>query len=262
MTRRPPALLLAAGLFTVVPVHMYELDRDAARRAILALPWLGLVLGALAGLVAAGVVALGDGALLAAATALAVLALVTGAMHLDGLADTADGLGSRKPPGQAVGIMKKSDVGPMGVATLVLVVLLEVGALASPRISAYGWWALTAAVAGAAMTGRLLALSATTAASPAAHGSGFAQLFSGVTSRRSLVLSTAAVGLVDGGLGFGASGLRGLLVFVGAGIVAWCVGWFWRRRVIRRLGGVNGDVWGSLIELGQLAFVFVVALAL
>lgn len=262
MTRRPPALLLAVGLFTVVPVRAHDLDRDAARRLILALPWLGLLLGLGAGALAWGAAALGAGALLASAVALTALALVTGAMHLDGLADTADGIGSRKPPEQAVAIMKRSDIGPMGVATVVLVLLLGAAALASPRVSSPGPWALPAAVAAAAMTGRLLALAATTTRSPAAHGSGFAQLFSGVTSGRGLAISLVAVGVADCLLGYGASGLRGVVVFATAGAVAWCVGLYWRSRVIRRLGGVNGDVWGSLIELGQLAFWLILAVAL
>jgi adenosylcobinamide-GDP ribazoletransferase len=50
-------------------------------------------------------------------------------MHLDGLADTADGLGSGRRGEAALQIMKKSDIGPFGVATLVLVLLLQVAAL-------------------------------------------------------------------------------------------------------------------------------------
>jgi len=56
---------------------------------------------------------------------LATLAAVTGAMHLDGLADTADGIGSRRPAEEALTIMKRSDIGPMGVAALVLVLLTD-----------------------------------------------------------------------------------------------------------------------------------------
>ena len=52
-------------------------------------------------------------------------------MHLDGLADTADGLGSRRPADGALEVMRRGDVGPFGVVTLVLVLLAQVAALAA-----------------------------------------------------------------------------------------------------------------------------------
>ncbi|NEC49139.1 adenosylcobinamide-GDP ribazoletransferase, partial [Actinospica acidiphila] len=61
-------------------------------------------------------------------------AALTRGLHLDGLADTADGLGSGRPAEDALRIMKQSDVGPFGVLTLVLVLLVQVAALAQ----AYG----------------------------------------------------------------------------------------------------------------------------
>ena len=57
--------------------------------------------------------------------------MLSRAIHLDGLADTADGLGSGRPPADALAIMRQSDVGPFGVATLVLTLLIQVSALAT-----------------------------------------------------------------------------------------------------------------------------------
>ncbi|MYV40156.1 adenosylcobinamide-GDP ribazoletransferase, partial [Streptomyces sp. SID1328] len=70
------------------------------------------------------------GPLLAAVASAAVPAALTRGLHLDGLADTADGLGSGKPAEQALAIMKRSDIGPFGVLTLVLTLLAQVAALA------------------------------------------------------------------------------------------------------------------------------------
>lgn len=264
MSARPPALLLALGLFTTVPVPAADLDRTAAARALRALPWLGLLLGAVAGAVAAGVAAregAGTGSLLAAASGLAVLALLTGGMHLDGLADTADGLASRRPAQGALAIMKRSDVGPMGVATLVLVLLLDAGALAAPAVATRPW-GLPAALAVGAMTGRLLALAGTTPGVPPAHPGGFAGLVAGVTPVRVVVLSGLAVAAVALGCGALTAGVTGLVAF-GLGVVVAClVGWVWRRHLIGRLGGLTGDCWGSLIELGQLACWLTIALTL
>ena len=68
MSGQRPALLLALGLFTTLPAPAADLDRAAAARAMRAMPWVGLLVGAVAGAVAAAASALGGGSLLAAAT--------------------------------------------------------------------------------------------------------------------------------------------------------------------------------------------------
>ncbi|MGB6457595.1 MAG: adenosylcobinamide-GDP ribazoletransferase, partial [Streptosporangiaceae bacterium] len=133
-------LRLAVTLLTAVPLpggnrHDDQPDGRAApdRRAIAAAMYLAPVVGLALGGVAAGVLigcrAGRTGPLLAAALAIAVLAALTRALHLDGLADTADGLGSRLPAGPALAVMKKSDIGPFGVVALVLTLLVQVSAL-------------------------------------------------------------------------------------------------------------------------------------
>ena len=100
--RQPPAWRVAVSLFTTIPAGVNGvLDDEVAARAILWLPAIGLLAGgAGAGvLLAAGRFnATGPGRLLGAALALAVIGILTGGLHLDGLADTADGLGSRRLP--------------------------------------------------------------------------------------------------------------------------------------------------------------------
>lgn len=262
MSGQRPALLLALGLFTTLPAPAADLDRAAAARAMRAMPWVGLLVGAVAGAVAAAASALGGGSLLAAASGVAVLALLTGGMHLDGLADTADGLASRRPAETALAIMKRSDVGPMGVAALVLVLLSDAAALGSPSLAGRGPLALPAALAVGAMTGRLLALAGTTPDVPPAHTGGFAGLVAGVTPARVVTISGLAVAGVALGCGWLTAGATGLVAF-GLGVAVSCVvGWTWRRHLVRRLGGLTGDCWGSLVELGQLACWLVIALAL
>ncbi|MBF6096428.1 adenosylcobinamide-GDP ribazoletransferase, partial [Nocardia cyriacigeorgica] len=74
--------------------------------------------------------------------ALGWLAGATGGFHLDGVADTADGLGSRAAPEKALMIMKKSDIGPMGVMSIVLVLLVDAAAVVSLAGTAGSgaWW--------------------------------------------------------------------------------------------------------------------------
>src|SRR4029434_915315 len=67
-------------------------------------------------------------------------------LHLDGLADTADGLGPLRERERALQVMHQGDVGPFGVVTLVLTLLLQVACLAALLTTDHGWLALWAAV--------------------------------------------------------------------------------------------------------------------
>ena len=168
------------SLFTTIPAGVSGmLDDEVAAKAILWLPGIGLLLGAIGGgvLLAVGTLnTTGPGRLLGAALAVAVIAVLTGGLHLDGLADTADGLGSRRPADAALEIMRRSDIGPMGVGALVLVLLIQVAAVAAvPRLPL-----AVAALALAEVTGRVSVVVATS--SPAARPGGFGALVAGRTT--------------------------------------------------------------------------------
>ena len=121
----------AVAMYTWFPVRKHDwADRDFPD-GLVALPWLGAVLGAAAGLLGWGSAAASGSWFLGALMAVGAVAYATGAMHLDGTADVADALGSRKPAEQARAIMKQSDIGPMGVVSLLVVLLLEVASSAS-----------------------------------------------------------------------------------------------------------------------------------
>jgi adenosylcobinamide-GDP ribazoletransferase len=237
----------AVALFTVLPVgDPGGLDRAEAVAALRWLPLLGAALGAAAGLPAVAVLQWSSHALLLGAVlSVLVLALLTRGLHLDGLADTVDGLGSRAPAGRALEIMRRSDVGPFGVAAIVLVVLVDVASIGS-----YGgarvWWPV-AALTVAAATGRLAALLAAHRSVPAARSDGFGAYVAGSQSGVVLIVETVIV------LGFGA----GMAAAIGASTAGWvaaqaaalvvaaaCV-----RHVRGRLGGVTGDVFGALVEI-------------
>ncbi len=262
MTRAPrtSSWRAALSLFTVIPVRApAELDADATARAMFWLPAVGLLLGLVA---AAGLAIAAAGRpsvprqLLGAAVAVALLAALTGGLHLDGLADTGDGLGSRRPAADALAIMRRPDIGPLGVVTLVLVLLIQVTALATvPR----GWPAVAALVL-AVVTGRVAAVLATGV--PAARPGGLGAMVAGRTGRAGrlaagLVLLAAVVpaGLAVGGV---AAVLRGLAAAL-AGLLA---GGLLARTARRRLGGMTGDVFGAIIELSTAAVLLVLAFSL
>ena len=253
-----PAWRTALSLFTVIPVGGDgELGPGDGARAVRWLPAVGLLLGVAGACLVLGVGAVngsGPGRALGAALAVALVAFLTGGLHLDGLADTADGLGSRRSPADALDIMRRSDIGPMGVATLVLVLLMQVAALAAiPRLPL-----AAAALALAEVTGRVSIVVATEA--PAARPGGFGSLVAGQTTALDRVLTVGALacavalaGLLAGGAGLA---LRGL-VAAAAGLAA---GALLQSIARRRLGGTTGDVFGAIGELSATAVLVAAAL--
>ena len=251
----------ALGLFTVLPVRAApEIGRREAARAVLWLPTAGLLLAVPAAGVLLAVEAGGHSAgrgLLAGALAIGVLALLTGGLHLDGLADTADGLGSRRPRDEALAIMRRSDVGPLGVAALLFTVLVQITALATVGPGWPGAWAVLLA----AVTGRVAVVLATGPGSPAARPGGFGALVAGATTARARVATGAGVFVLAAGAAAVVSGPAAALraaVAVLAGLLA---AELLRRIAVRRLGGMTGDVFGALIEVAAATALLVLALA-
>ena len=260
LTRKLVPLRAALGLFTVIPVPAVpEISGAEAARAVLWLP----VAGALIAVPAAGLllaVEAGGHAtprvLLAAALAIGVVAVLTGGLHLDGLADTADGLGSRRPRDEALAIMRRSDVGPFGVVALLLVVVVQITALATVAPG----WPGAAALAVAVVTGRVAVVLATGPGSPAARPDGFGALVAGATTLLARIV--AAVALLASvaaaaALAWGpAAALRGVAAVL-AGLLA---AGLLRRIAIWQLGGLTGDVFGALIEVSTATVLVTLAL--
>ena len=238
-------LRTALGLFTILPVRAApEIGRDDAARAVLWLPVAGLLLSVPAAAVLLAVEAGGHSGprrLLAAALAIGVLALLTGGLHLDGLADTADGLGSRRPREEALAIMRRSDIGPFGVAALLFTVLVQITALATVAPG----WPDAAALAVAVVTGRIAVVLATGPGSPAARPDGFGALVAGATSARARITAGAAVFAVTAVAAAAAWGAYPAVRGVVAVLAGLCAGDLLRRLARRRLGGMTGDVFGA-----------------
>jgi adenosylcobinamide-GDP ribazoletransferase len=255
---RRPGWRIALSLFTVIPVGGDgEIGPGDGARAIRWLPGVGLLLGVAGACVVLGVGVVnesGPGRALGAALAVALIAFLTGGLHLDGLADTADGLGSRRSPADALDIMRRSDIGPMGVATLVLVLLVQVAGLAAiPRLPL-----AAATLALAEVTGRVSIFVATE--TPAARPGGFGSLVAGQSTARDRALAVGALAcaVAIGGLAADGAGLaiRGL-VAAAAGLLA---GGALQSIARRRLGGTTGDVFGAIGELSATAVLVTAAL--
>ncbi|MCC5579189.1 adenosylcobinamide-GDP ribazoletransferase [Microtetraspora sp. AC03309] len=239
----------ALGTLSVFPVRAIEVNRRIAGRGMLLAPLAGLVLGVAAAAVSIGARWASGSALLASVLAVGALAWLTRCLHLDGLADLADGLGSGKPADQALDIMKRSDIGPFGVVTLVFTLLAQVAALT--RMDGWGPPALIAAC----VTGRLAITWACRVSVPAARPGGLGAFVAGTVRRGPAIAVTAAALLCAAVLlpALEPSPLRSVIrwapvaypLAVLAGLVAAAL---LRRRAVRRLGGITGDVLGALVE--------------
>lgn len=268
-------LRLAVGTLTIVrvpPPHV--VDARTARTAMLLAPALGLALGALGAVVlvvtrfvagppeslartAAGAPQVLAADLLGSVLAIATLALLTRGLHLDGLADTADGLGSGRRGAPALDVMRRSDIGPMGVLSLVLVLAVQVAALTVAVTAHHGTTAIVVAVA----TGRLALVWATTRGVPAARPDGLGAAVAGTVPRWAaaawtLVLAGVALALagLDDDRTLALLVLAPVAVIAGAAVAALLV-----RRAVRRFGGITGDVLGASVEAATLTALLVLA---
>jgi adenosylcobinamide-GDP ribazoletransferase len=252
------SLRFAFGTLTVLPVKVTRWDRGAARGGMLCAPVAGLVVGAGAALVGVTLLAMGAGPLLAAVATAAVPAALTRGLHLDGLADTADGLGSGKPAEDALRIMKQSDIGPFGVITLLFVLLAQVAALAQAYDVSWARGALAAVVS--ATAARLALTLAARAGVPAARPEGLGAAVAGTVPVRGALLVAVAVT----GAAAGAGALVGAYDLVRAAVAAGtsCLAAeLLLRHCTRRFGGITGDVFGALAETAATTALVVLSLS-
>ncbi len=236
--------LSAAGFLTRLPMPGWVgWADDRMIRASRYFAAVGALVGLAGGLVwwLAGQVAPGA---VAAGLALAAMIWLTGALHEDGLADCADGLGGGKSGPQALEIMRDSRVGSYGVLALVFSVGLRWAALAA---LAPGWGVLALVLAGG--IGRAAMVPATALASYARREGLGGSLAGGAgVIEVAAALGTALVlGIIGGWPGLLALGLA---LAVTGGFLLY---------LVRRVGGYTGDGLGAIAQLGEIAVLVVLA---
>jgi len=241
---------LASSFLTILPVgkslSLENMGEDKGlSRSMAFFPLVGLVIGLL--------LALGNYLLsflfptpLVLWLTIGFLALLTGGLHLDGFADTMDGLGSRGTREKMLEVMRDSRIGAFGVIGLILLIGAKYLALTNiPDIS------LPYALILMAVTGRNAMVLVCYRSPYARSGGGLARPFTENLGSREMLLSSAtafAVALLF-------PGFKGLAAFLGVGLFS--LGY--RFYFIRRLGGVTGDILGAANELAELLCLLLIA---
>lgn len=234
------AVRLAISWLTVLPVRGPEtVDRVVAGRAIALAPLVGALLGAGAAGLLLALDRLGAGSLLAGLVVIGALALLTRGMHLDGLADTMDGLGSYGTPERARQIMKSGGAGPFGVAAIVFSIGVQAFSFAALAEAGH-WFAVALAVA----AGRVAVVLACRKGIDAAPDTSFGALVAGTQSPLTAIgwaIATLAAATLATPDHRWQGPLAVLLALAAAAVLV--------RHTVRRFAGLSGDTLGATLEL-------------
>lgn len=234
---------LAVQFLTRLPVpRAVDFSPRALGRSVVFYPAVGLLIGAI--LLVARLLLQDAGPALASALVLLLWVLVTGGLHIDGLADSADAwVGGHGDAERSLEIMKDPRSGPIAVAAVVLLLLVKFGALVD--LSGRFTW-LPLLVAPAAARGLVPALLLTT---PYVRKGGLGSPLAEHLPRRPAIFAVLVAATVT----LAALGPWPLLV-------AAAVAWILRAMMLRRLGGCTGDTLGASIEIAEAAVMVAAAL--
>ena len=247
-------LWLALQFLTRLPTPELEPRPEDLGRSVLAYPLVGLILGLIVVIVGIALSSIpGAPTLLVAALVLTVWVGLTGALHLDGLADTVDAwVGGQRHPERARGIMKDPACGPMAVAALILVLLLKGTALVAV-MQAGAWMALLLAIVLGRLVPPVLFLT-TPYVNPVGLGAEMAQHL----PRRAAIGTVGVAALLAMVLGL-VSGLWGVIPALLAGALLL---WGGTRLLKNWLGGFTGDTAGATLELVETSVLVILVLTL
>ncbi|OMQ22820.1 adenosylcobinamide-GDP ribazoletransferase [Serratia oryzae] len=226
-----------------VPARWIQgLELDDYKRGIVGFPLIGAIVGAIGGGVFI-LLAPWCGFPLAALAYVLALALVTGAFHLDGLADTCDGVFSARSREHMLEIMRDSRLGTSGGLALVFIVLAKV--LVVSELALRGLPMLATLIA-ASVVGRSLMVLLMYRQRYAREGDGLGNLYigriNGVQTATTLACAAVMVMLLGQGNGMIALGYTLIAVLL------------LRAYLHRRLGGQTGDTLGAAVEVAELVF--------
>jgi len=240
-------LAVAIAFYTRLPLRPAgTVDGAAVARASWCAPLVGVLIGALAGLAYWIADRLNLPPFVSATLAVAAAMWLTGGLHEDGLADTADGFGGGETRERALDIMRDGRIGAYGTCALVVCLALRIFAVEDLPRAALVVWALIGAHAAARAV-----LPAFMRLVPPARTDGLSATAGAPSRERTLVAAATGFVLLWIALGFKNALIALLLVLIGALVMAWLAR--------RRIGGQTGDVLGAVEQVSETLVLLVTA---
>ncbi len=245
--------IVALRFFTRIPLislpgEQDQPDPSALARALGMAPLIGIGIGVLGGVVIETVSANALAGIPAALLALLMVTILTGGLHEDGLADTADGLGAGQDRAKALLIMRDSRIGTFGVLALIFSLSLRASALAVMPAHEAGMAFIAAAALSRALPAGIVA-----ALTPARDEGLGSAVGAGAETAPGRSIMAAVIALV------GAVIAIGFVAAVWSFLAALCVGIFVSVLARHRLGGYTGDVLGAAQQLGEITVLLLCA---
>ncbi len=235
-------LVVAFQFLTRIPLPSIPFELDSLSRAIKFFPLVGLVVG-IGAVVVQRLLVSHLGRPLVAVIVLVYLVLITGCLHEDGLADTADGLGGGWTREQILLILKDSRIGSYGATALILSLLARYSLLTLLPMEHFAAYVISAQV-----LARWSSLPLSYFLPPAREGAGQGARIAKLTSLPSLIFGSALTFLI---VGFALRWLA-LAPLLMALVAVLLTGWLY----FKKIGGVTGDCFGATTQLTEIAVYF------
>ncbi|AYY15756.1 adenosylcobinamide-GDP ribazoletransferase [Actinobacteria bacterium YIM 96077] len=257
---------LSVGTLTTVPIGApIAVGSRVAASAMVLAPVTALLLAVPAGMVFWIALVSGTGSLVAAVLVVVTLRLGDRAFHLDGLADTADGLAASYDRERSLAVMRTGDTGPAGVVAVVMVLMAQIaGAAHLGTVGLAGGTevAAGAGVAGSVVVSRAMLTLGCVRGVPAARPDGLGAVVAGTVGRLRAAGLLLLVSVIFGGVLLAADPSAEMISSWSAPValgVAGAATALVLRRCIQRFGGISGDVLGAIVEMALAASLLTLA---
>lgn len=236
-------LLLAIGFLTIIPIKSdWRFDGRISASMLLFFPVAGLAIGLILAGANISLSLLSLNRFLINSILIVLLIIITGSLHLDGLADTFDGFLSRKDRNDILKVMKDSHIGTMGVLSLICIILIKLALLSALKIDNISSALILMCVLSRYYLVFLIFCF------PYAREEGKAKIFFDGVNRK-VFLSATIITLF---FSYSISDIKGLIIFVLLTPIIFLFGSFIRNKI----GGMTGDTLGAMNEFSEAAILF------